>query len=163
MQQNVSGAPHTFPLCLMCCWESEPLAWADMVHFSLFLCDKDLLLHFSGGRSLVCWIWNIWSMWATPPSLVHIKPMGPGMEIESQRSGLLSNYVIYRSLFPLHLLSGMILTDKNLEWFTEQTMASCGILYMFVCLSPCWSKLMNNERIQYYLVWCMVASASFAA
>lgn len=167
MQHNVSGAPHTFPLCITCWRENDPLARADMVHFSLSCSVACVLkIYFCISQEGGHWFAEFETFeayWATPPSLVHIKAMAPGMEIRSQRAGLLSNYVIDRALFPLHLLSGMIPTDKNFEWFTEQTMASWEILYMFLWLRPCWSMLMNNEPIQYYLVWCMVASASFAA
>lgn len=140
MQHNASRAPHTFPLCLTCWWESERVDCVDRAHFSLFLWSEcvtgDLFSQFSGGRSLFCWIWNIWSI-RGPPSLFHIRGMahsfGPvrvhnGSQIASAYCS--SNWVT-QTLWPLislcnlpHSLcivrKGKIFIDKKHERFTKR-------------------------------------------
>lgn len=58
MHHNVSRAPHTFPLCLTCWWESEPLGRVDGAHFSLFLwscvCDWGFIFAVLWREVTVC-------------------------------------------------------------------------------------------------------------
>lgn len=129
MKESTSRAPHTFPLCLTCWRQSEPLGRADRAHFSpslwSWVCDWGL------GFAV---FWREVTVFLNAKHLKYLRPLSPFRFKEMARSS---------GLVAVHEGPQITFACCSSNWVKQRTSWSCDLIYWTV--SFCFAQVRSDD------------------